>query len=83
MIRPTYDARPLPYIDALAAIVRREEGREIVEYPLACSNYLSLPWNDIDPAAGERWENFLQSYAMAGLIVSAMRKSCEEAFWRS
>jgi GH15 family glucan-1,4-alpha-glucosidase len=72
------------YIDALAAVGRREEAREIFEHALACRNHLGLLSEDVDPATGELWGNFPQTYSMVGLIVSAMRlsKSWEEAFWR-
>jgi len=73
------------YIDALAAIGRRDEPREIFEHGLSCRNYLGLLFEDIDPATGELWGNYPQTYSMVGLIVSAMRRSktWEEAFWRN
>jgi GH15 family glucan-1,4-alpha-glucosidase len=72
------------YIDALAAIGRRDEAREIFERLLACRNHIGLLSEDVDPATGELWGNFPQTYSMVGLIISAMRlsKSWEEAFWR-
>ena len=72
------------YIDALAAVGRRDEAREIFEYVLAKRNHLGLLSEDMDPATGELWGNFPQTYSMVGLIVSAMRlsKTWEEAFWR-
>ena len=72
------------YIDALAAVGRRDEAREILEDTLSCRNHLGLLSEDIDPVSGELWGNFPQTYSMVGLIVSAMRlsKSWEEAFWR-
>jgi GH15 family glucan-1,4-alpha-glucosidase len=72
------------YIDALAAIGRKPEAREIFEELLACRNHVGLLSEDIDPATGELWGNFPQTYSMVGLIISAMRlsKSWEEAFWR-
>jgi GH15 family glucan-1,4-alpha-glucosidase len=72
------------YIDALAAIGRKAEAREIFEELLACRNHVGLLSEDIDPATGELWGNFPQTYSMVGLIISAMRlsKSWEEAFWR-
>ena len=73
------------YVDALAAIGRRDEAREIFEHVLSCRNYLGLLSEDIDPATGELWGNYPQTYSMVGLIVSAMRlsKTWEEAFWRN
>ena len=72
------------YIDALAAVGRREEARDIFERLLACRNHLGLLSEDIDPGSGTLWGNFPQTYSMVGLIVSAMRlsKGWEEAFWR-
>ncbi len=72
------------HVDALAAVGRRDEAREIFEYVLSRRNPLGLLSEDIDPATGELWGNFPQTYSMVGLIVSAMRlsKSWEEAFWR-
>lgn len=72
------------YVDALVALGRREEAREIFERLLAHRNRLGLLSEDIHPADGSLWGNFPQTYSMVGLIVSAMRlsKSWEEAFWR-
>jgi GH15 family glucan-1,4-alpha-glucosidase len=72
------------YVDALAAVGRRDEAREIFEYVLSRRTRLGLLSEDIDPATGELWGNFPQTYSMVGLIVSAMRlsKSWEEASWR-
>jgi GH15 family glucan-1,4-alpha-glucosidase len=70
------------YIDALAAIGRREEAREIFENLLACRNHVGLLSEDIDPVSRELWGNFPQTYCMVGLINSAMRlsKPWEEAY---
>ncbi|MCC7273372.1 MAG: glycoside hydrolase family 15 protein [Alphaproteobacteria bacterium] len=72
------------YIDALAAVGRKDEARELFERVLACRNHLGLLSEDLDHRTGELWGNFPQTYSMVGLIVSAMRlsKSWEEAFWR-
>ncbi len=72
------------YIDALAAIGRKDEARQMFENLLACRNHVGLLSEDIDPNNRELWGNFPQTYSMVGLIVSAMRlsKSWEEAFWR-
>ncbi len=70
------------YINALAAIGRREEARELFENMLAHRNPLGLLSEDIDPATGELWGNFPQTYSMVGIINAAMRLSrpWEEAF---
>ena len=72
------------YIDALVAVGRVEEARLMFERILARRNHLGYLSEDIDPASGELWGNFPQTFSMVGLVVSAMRlsKSWEEAFWR-
>jgi GH15 family glucan-1,4-alpha-glucosidase len=70
------------YIDALAALGRREEARALFEILLACRNRHGLLSEDIDPNTRELWGNFARTYSMVGLINSAMRLSepWEEAF---
>ncbi len=63
------------YIDALAAIGRVDEAREMFEHMLARRNHLGLLSEDLDPKTGELWGNFPQTYSMVGLISSAMRLS--------
>ena len=63
------------YIDALAAVGRRDEARALFENLLSCRNSLGLLSEDIDPVTGELWGNFPQTYSMVGLINSAMRLS--------
>jgi GH15 family glucan-1,4-alpha-glucosidase len=72
------------YIEALAALGRREEARALFEQMLAARTSLGLLSEDTDSRTGEPWGNFPQTYSMVGLITSAMRlsKSWEEAFWR-
>jgi len=69
------------YIDALHAVGRVEEARELFENILACRNPLGLLSEDLDPGTGELWGNFPQTYSMVGIIKSAMRlsRSWEEA----
>ncbi len=70
------------YIDALAAVGRKEEARELFDTMLDTRNPLGLLSEDTDPATRELWGNFPQTYSMVGLIHSAMRlsKPWEEAF---
>jgi GH15 family glucan-1,4-alpha-glucosidase len=63
------------YIDALAAAGRRDEARELFEHMLSCRNSLGLLSEDIDPATGELWGNFPQTYSMVGIINAAARLS--------
>ena len=63
------------YIDALAAIGRRDEAREIFERVLAKRNRHGLLAEHIDPVTGEQWGNFVQTYSMAGIIRCAIRLS--------
>ena len=70
------------YIEALASLGRTEEARALFEDMLAARNPAGLLSEDIDPASGELWGNFPQTYSMVGLIHCAMRlsKSWEEAY---
>jgi GH15 family glucan-1,4-alpha-glucosidase len=63
------------YIDALAALGRREEARALFESTLRRRNRLGLLSEHIDTASGELWGNFPQTYSMVGLINSATRLS--------
>ena len=63
------------YIDALAALGRKEEARELFEAVLARRNPLGLLSEDIDHRSGELWGNFPQTYSMVGLVNSAVRLS--------
>ena len=63
------------FVNALAALGRREEARALFEKLLACRNSLGLLSEDIDPVTRELWGNFPQTYSMVGLINSAMRLS--------
>ena len=63
------------YINALAAMGRREEGRELFERVLACRNRHGLLAEHVDPKTGEQWGNFVQTYSMVGVIESAVRLS--------
>ena len=63
------------YVDALAAIGRHDDARRIFEGLLARRNHIGLLSEDIDPATGELWGNFPQTYSMVGIIVAAMRLS--------
>ncbi len=63
------------YIDALAALGRRAEARELFELVLTCRNRHGLLAEDIDPKSHEQWGNFVQTYSMVGLISSAIRLS--------
>lgn len=63
------------YINALDAVGRTEEARELFENMLARRNHLGLLSEDLDPITGELWGNFPQTYSMVGLIASAMRLS--------
>jgi pentatricopeptide repeat protein len=70
------------YIEALAALGRRDEARELFENMLSRRNRLGLLSEDLDPVTGELWGNFPQTYSMVGLINAAVRlsKRWEDAF---
>jgi GH15 family glucan-1,4-alpha-glucosidase len=63
------------YVDALAAVGRVDEARALFEQLLARRNRVGLLSEDIDPATGELWGNFPQTYSLVGIIISAMRLS--------
>lgn len=63
------------YVDALAAVGRRDEARTIFQALLSHRNHVGLLSEDIEPSTGELWGNFPQTYSMVGIIVAAMRLS--------
>jgi GH15 family glucan-1,4-alpha-glucosidase len=63
------------YIDALAAIGRRDEARAFLIDLLDRRNSFGLLSEDIHPKTGALWGNFPQTYSMAGIINSATRLS--------
>ncbi|MCD9086173.1 glycoside hydrolase family 15 protein [Stenotrophomonas sp. SY1] len=63
------------YIDALAAIGRIDEAREMFENVLAQRNHVGLLSEDLAFSDGEQWGNFPQTYSHVGLITAAMRLS--------
>ncbi|HEY0660333.1 MAG TPA: glycoside hydrolase family 15 protein [Lysobacter sp.] len=63
------------YIDALAAIGRKDEARAMFERLLARRNPLGLLSEDLAFDDGEAWGNFPQTYSHVGLINAAMRLS--------
>ncbi|AZO78915.1 MULTISPECIES: glycoside hydrolase family 15 protein [unclassified Bosea (in: a-proteobacteria)] len=70
------------YVDALHAIGRKDEAKELFGRILTRRNSFGLLSEDADFETGELWGNFPQTYSMVGLINSAMRLSrdWEEAF---
>jgi GH15 family glucan-1,4-alpha-glucosidase len=70
------------YINALVLLGRRQEARAIFEHMLSRRTRLGLLSEHIDPASGELWGNFPQTYSMVGIIHSAMllSKPWEQAF---
>jgi GH15 family glucan-1,4-alpha-glucosidase len=63
------------YIDALAAVGRRDEARELFERVLARRNHVGLLSEDMSLEGNELWGNFPQTYSHVGLINAAMRLS--------
>ncbi len=70
------------YVNALASLGRRDEARALFDRLLACRNRHGLLAEHLDPATGESWGNFVQTYSMVGLITAAIRLSLpwDEAF---
>jgi len=65
------------YVDALAVTGKIEQARALFESLLARRNPLGLLSEDLDPASGELWGNFPQTYSLVGLINSATLLSCQ------
>jgi len=65
------------YVDALAVTGKIDEARALFENLLARRNPLGLLSEDLDPASGELWGNFPQTYSLVGLINSATLLSCQ------
>ena len=63
------------YINALAAVGRVAEARDLFDRLLERRNALGLLSEDIDPVDGQLWGNFPQTYSMVGIIEAAMRLS--------
>jgi GH15 family glucan-1,4-alpha-glucosidase len=71
-------------IDAIAALGRRDEARDMFVDALGLRNRYGLLSEDVHPATGELWGNFPQTYSMSGLIQSAMKLSRNwgDRYWR-
>lgn len=63
------------YIDALAAIGRKDEARGHLVDLLARRNAYGLLSEDIHPGTGQLWGNVPQTYSMAGIVNSCMTLS--------
>ncbi|MBX6421535.1 MAG: glycoside hydrolase family 15 protein [Nevskia sp.] len=63
------------YIDALLRLGRRAQAREIFEHMLARRNALGLLSEGLDPATGELWGNYPQTYSLVGIINAAQALS--------
>jgi GH15 family glucan-1,4-alpha-glucosidase len=63
------------YIDALHALGRVDEARELFEHLLGYCNPHGLLSEDVDTRTGTLWGNFPQTYSMVGMINSALRLS--------
>jgi len=63
------------YVNALAALGRRDEARALFERLLAARTRHGLYAEHLDPVTGEPWGNFVQTYSMVGLIGAAKRLS--------
>lgn len=70
------------YINALAAIGRRDEARRLFDVVLSRRNRHGLLAEDLDQRTDEQWGNFVQTYSMVGIIDAATRLSIpwDEAF---
>ena len=71
-------------VDALWAIGRKQDARDMFIDALKLRNSYGLMSEDVHPATNELWGNFPQTYSMAGIILSAIRlsKTWEDRYWR-
>jgi GH15 family glucan-1,4-alpha-glucosidase len=69
------------YVDALAALGRRDEARALFLRLLGHRNRHGLLAEHLDTVSGEPWGNFVQTYSMVGLILSAIRLSRPGTKW--
>ena len=69
-------------VEALAAIGRREEARDMFERIIAHRSSLGLLSEGLHIGTGELWGNFPQTYSLVGLVRAAMTLSrpWQEAF---
>jgi len=63
------------YINALAAVGRRAEARELFEHFLTICNSHGLLSDVVNPDTGELWGNFPKTTSMVALIDCALRLS--------
>ena len=70
------------YINALVALGERDKARDLLESILRQRNRHGLLAEDIDPATGEQWGNFVQTYSMVGIVDAAAKLSAgwEQAY---
>jgi len=73
------------YIDALSAVGRQGEARDLFVNLLARRNNAGLLSEDIDPKTGELWGNFPQTYSLVGLTLSAnqLSRTWEQGLWNA
>jgi GH15 family glucan-1,4-alpha-glucosidase len=71
------------YIDALHAMGRQTEARELFANLLSKRNAAGLLPEDVDPRSGELWGNYPQTYSLVGLSLSAHRlsRTWEQGLW--
>jgi len=62
-------------VEALAAVGRTAEARELLAHVGEVRAPLGLLSEDVDPATGEMWGNFPQAYSHMGLIHAAFAAS--------
>jgi GH15 family glucan-1,4-alpha-glucosidase len=70
------------YIDALLALGRTDEARDMFKDVLSRRNAFGLLSEDIHPATGQLWGNLPQTYSMAGIVNSGriLSRSWQEAW---
>jgi GH15 family glucan-1,4-alpha-glucosidase len=67
----TFTMCGLWHAEALARLGRVREAEQVFTSILGYANHVGLLSEDIDPATGEQWGNFPQTYSHVGLINAA------------
>jgi GH15 family glucan-1,4-alpha-glucosidase len=73
--RATFTVCGFWHAEALARLGRRDEAERVMEELLGYANPVGLLSEDVDPATGESWGNFPQTYSHVGVINAAFALS--------
>ncbi len=72
-VRSTFLICAFWYVEALAAVGRIDDAKDVYEKLSGFSNHLGLLSEDVDPHNGSQWGNFPQAYSHVGQMNAAYR----------